>query len=82
MKMNDDITKSSIALLLVMAIIISVLSTMSVINAFEKTQMSTKIIDVPDSQEGPRQGSVSLSIIGPEEKQTETGTISFTIIER
>ena len=79
--MDNDITKSSIALLLVMAMIISVLSTMSIINGFENAQTSPPMIKTQVPEGGPAQGTVSLAIVGPEEKPTASGTISLEIIK-
>ncbi len=65
-----------------MAIIISVLSTLSVINAFEDAQMPTKSARTQVIQPEPPKGSVSLSIVEPDENVIAPGTISLTILER
>ncbi len=79
--MNQDITKTSLAVLLVMAMVISVLGTLTVIKAYESTKMPSVQNPGPTDNQNPHQGTVSFSIVPPSEKQTvsDSGTISFSI---
>jgi len=75
--MKEDVSKSAIAVLLVLAIIVSVLSTFAVLNALEQpAQMPVQ--DVV-KRTGSTQGTVGLTILGPQETESQTGTVSLTI---
>jgi len=73
--MKEDITKNALAILLVCAIIISVLSTFAVLNSIKEP--------VPVYQHGSAsgngQGSVGLVIEQSTEPEFAQGTVSLTI---
>jgi hypothetical protein len=66
-----------------MAMIISVLSTLTVINAYESAKMPAASPQAPAQTQDNHLGTVSFSVVSPGEKKaaTASGTVSFSIIK-
>ena len=77
--MKEDITKASLAVLLVLALIISVLSTFTILTSLEDITTGPPLTIVKTQEKALPQGSVSLSIAQPEQINTQSASLSLSI---
>ncbi len=73
--MAEDIPRTTILILIILTIVISVLGTWTVINSSKVTagQGTLKVSTLQT------QGTASLTIVGPPQTSTDSGTASLTI---
>jgi len=78
--MDYDVSKAIIAILLVMAIFISVLGTLSVVSTFERIDQNPRINENIENEVGSTSGSVGLSIVGDTDEEIGEGAVKLSII--
>lgn len=76
---NNDITKASLAVLLILAMVISVLSTITILNSLEQTKFTQKRGESNIIDNDENYGNIKLNIIRDQKIEPEGASVSLQI---